>query len=83
MDFDPARRVLEALEREAVQYAVFGAVALGIHGLARSTEDLDVFVAPTVENVERLKRALHSVFDDVSIDEICAEVLRRRFGLED
>jgi hypothetical protein len=38
----------------------------------RSTEDLDVFVAPAAENVERLKRALHSVFDDPSIDEISA-----------
>jgi nucleotidyltransferase AbiEii toxin of type IV toxin-antitoxin system len=75
VELDPARLVLEALEREGVRYAVFGAVALGIHGLARSTEDLDLFLAPERDNVERLKRALHSVFDDPTIDEILADDL--------
>jgi hypothetical protein len=72
VEFDPARLVLEAFEREGVRYAVFGAVALGIHGLARSTEDLDVFLEPTAENVERLKIALKAVFHDECIDEISA-----------
>jgi Nucleotidyl transferase AbiEii toxin, Type IV TA system len=75
VEIDPARLVLEALERERVDYAVFGAVALGIHGLARSTEDLDVFLCPDRDNVERLKRALRSVFSDPSIDEISADDL--------
>lgn len=75
MDLDPARLVLEALEREGVRYAVFGAVALGIHGLARATEALDVFLAPEADNVWRLKRALHGVFADPSIDEITSENL--------
>jgi hypothetical protein len=75
VEFDPARLVLEALEREGVQYAVFGAVALGIHGLARSTEDLDVFVAPERDNIDRLKQALRSVFADPSIEEISADDL--------
>lgn len=73
MEFDPARKVLEALEREGVHYAVVGAVALGIHGLARATQDLDVFIAPEPMNVERLKKALRSVFSDPAIDEISAE----------
>jgi len=73
LEFDTARKVLEALEREGVHYAVFGAVALGIHGLARATQDLDVFIAPEHMNVDRLKKALHSVFPDPAIDEISAE----------
>jgi hypothetical protein len=72
---DPVIRVLEALERERVRYAVFGAVAVNVHGLPRFTEDLDIFVAPERENVEALKRALHSVFTDPSIDEISADDL--------
>ena len=67
--------MLEALEREGVQYAVFGAVAVNIHGLARFTEDLDIFIAPERQNVEALKRALHSVFSDPEIDEITADDL--------
>jgi hypothetical protein len=75
MQPDPAIRVLEALEREGVRYAVFGAVALNIHGLARFTEDLDIFIAPEQQNVEALKTALRSVFADPHIDEITAEDL--------
>jgi len=30
---------------------LFGAVALNLHGLARSTEDLDIFVAPEPANI--------------------------------
>jgi len=72
MDFESTRRLLEALEREGVRYIVFGGAALNLLGLARFTEDLDIFLAPEAENVERLKRALRSVFDDPSIDEISA-----------
>lgn len=72
---DPALEVLAALERERVRYAVFGAMALGLHGLPRFTEDLDLFVEPSPENIARLRRALHSVFDDPSIDEITSDDL--------
>ena len=70
MDFELTKRVLAALEKERVRYIVFGGVAINLHGLARATEDLDVFIAPSEENVERLKSALRAVFDDPSIDEI-------------
>jgi hypothetical protein len=75
LDFDPARRVLEALEREGARYAIFGAVAVNIHGLARATQDLDIFIAPEADNIERVKRALRAVFDDPAIAEISAEDL--------
>jgi hypothetical protein len=66
------RAVFRALAEKHVAYAVFGGVALGLHGLARATADLDLFVAPDAENIERLKSALRAVFDDPSIDEISA-----------
>lgn len=72
MDFESLKQVLAAFEREGVRYAIFGAAALNLHGLARFTEDLDVFLEPTVDNVSRLRRALASVFDDPSIEEITA-----------
>jgi hypothetical protein len=75
MDYDLTRAVLAALEREGVKYVVFGAVALALHGLPRATEDLDIFVAPERDNIERLKAALRSVFDDPCIDEISADDL--------
>lgn len=70
MDFDRLRAVLAALEREGVRYAIFGGIALNLHGLARFTEDVDLFLAPTPDNIVRLRRALSSVFDDPAISEI-------------
>ncbi len=40
-----ARRALRALNRADVPFAVIGATALGVRGLARFTADLDVVVA--------------------------------------
>lgn len=75
MDYQSALQVLGALEREGVRYAVFGGAALNLHGLARFTEDLDVFLAPDRDNVEKLKTALRSVYADPSIDEVSADDL--------
>ena len=46
MDFEVIKRLLAVLEREHVRYAIIGAVAMGLHGLARFTEGLDLFVEP-------------------------------------
>lgn len=73
MDFETARRVLESLEEQGVRYAVFGGVALNFHGIARFTEDMDLFIAPERENIEALKRALRAVFEDPEIEQISAE----------
>lgn len=75
MEADLVKKVVVALEREGVQYVVFGGVAINLLGLARATEDIDLFVAPERENIERLKAALRAVFDDPSIDEISADDL--------
>jgi len=75
MDYERTREVLKSFEREGVQYVIFGAVALNLQGLARATLDLDVFIAPDESNIDRLKAALKSVFNDPHLDEITAEDL--------
>lgn len=75
MEWDLVQKVLAALEREGVRYAVVGAVAINLLGLARATEDLDFFIEPDRENIERLKVALRSVFTDPSIEDISADDL--------
>ena len=70
--FDAALRVIASLNEARVDYVVVGGVALNIHGLVRATEDLDVFVRPNAENIERLRAALKAVWADPSIDEITA-----------
>jgi hypothetical protein len=75
VDLNKVLELVKAMNREGVQYVTFGAIALWVHGIVRATEDADFFVAPTVDNIERLKRALRSVWDDPNIDEISAEEL--------
>lgn len=75
MDEERLRAVFRALSEQGVEYAVFGAVALGLHGLARATADVDLFVAPDAANIERLKAALREVFEDPHIEDITAEDL--------
>jgi hypothetical protein len=75
MDEDRLRAVFQALADHEVEYAVFGAVALGLHGLARATADVDLFIPADRDNVERVKAALRAVFDDSSIEEISADDL--------
>lgn len=67
--------VLKALADEDVEYVVVGAVALNLHGLVRATEDLDLFVRADTGNVERLRAALRSVWDDPEIAQISADDL--------
>ncbi len=72
IDLDRLLALARALNHEGVEYAVVGATALGLHGLARATEDVDLFVRPTPDNVARLKRALSAVWPDPDIDSIAA-----------
>ena len=67
------RAIFRALSDFEVEYAVIGAVALGLHGLARATADLDLFIRSDAANVERLKAALRKVFEDPNIEDISAE----------
>lgn len=79
IDLDRLLSLVRALNREGVEYSVVGAVALGLHGVARATEILDLFVRPTPDNVARLRRALSAVWSDPDIDSIVASDLAGDF----
>ena len=87
-DLDQALKVIESLNQSGVEYAIFGGVALNLHGIVRATEDIDVFVRPDKENIARLRRALRAVWDDPEIDQIsdqdlCGEYPAVRYGPPD
>jgi hypothetical protein len=64
-------RVLRAFESAGLEYVLIGAAAMGFHGLVRATEDLDLFIRATPENIEKLRVALRSAYDgDPLINEI-------------
>jgi len=73
VDRDEMLRVLRAFDDEGLEYVLIGATAMGFHGLVRATEDVDIFIRATVENVERLQRAFRAAYaNDPHIDEISA-----------
>ena len=58
MDREEVMRVLRAFESAGLEYVLIGAAAMGFHGLVRATEDLDLFIRATAENIEKLRSAL-------------------------
>lgn len=85
--FEQFKRVLDALAKHKVDYILVGGVAVILHGIERLTRDIDIFVKLEHRNIERLRNALHSIFDDESINEITLEELQKyaviRFGVND
>jgi hypothetical protein len=76
MDRDELLRVLRAFQDQDLEYILIGATAMGFHGLVRATEDVDLLIRPTSENVERLRRALRDTYsDDPSVQDIRTEDL--------
>ena len=65
--------MFRAFEASGLEYVLIGATAMGFHGLVRATEDLDLFIRGTAENVERLRAALRASYaNDPHIEEISA-----------
>jgi predicted nucleotidyltransferase len=79
--------VLDALDQQKVEYILVGGVAVILHGIERLTRDIDIFVKMDNKNIERLRKALHSIFEDESIEEITLEELQKyaviRYGTPD
>jgi hypothetical protein len=51
------RRVVGALDAAGVPYMVTGSLASSLHGAPRSTQDIDIVVAPSRESLEKLLNA--------------------------
>ena len=76
VDRDEVMRVLRAFESAGLEYVLIGAAAMGFHGLVRATEDLDLFIRATPENIEKLRSALRATYeDDPNINEISSSDL--------
>ena len=76
VDRDEIVRVLRAFEAAKLEYVLIGATAMGFHGVIRATEDVDLIIRATPDNVERLRQALRSAYDgDHNVEDIRAEDL--------
>ena len=76
VDRDEIMRLLRAFQAAGLEYVLIGAAAMGFHGLIRTTQDLDLFIRATAENIERLRSALRAVYpNDPHISEISSDDL--------
>lgn len=63
MSPDPLIRVCGLLNGAGVRYLVIGGHACILHGLVRTTEDVDVLIEPSEENCARVIQALSQLED--------------------
>ncbi|MFC2155613.1 DUF6036 family nucleotidyltransferase [Acidobacteriota bacterium] len=50
--------LLKLLNENKVDYVIIGATAFPVHGYARATLDIDIFVRPELENIKKVKKSL-------------------------
>ena len=65
--------LVRLLERHQVRYILVGGYALAAHGYVRMTQDIDIAVAPTVENSARWIAALSDLPDHAAAEMIGEE----------
>jgi predicted nucleotidyltransferase len=63
VDRDEILHVLRAFEQAGLDYVLIGATAMAFHGVVRATEDIDLFIRATPDNVERLRQAFRAAYD--------------------
>jgi predicted nucleotidyltransferase len=78
--------LLRSLNAHSVEYVIIGATAFPVHGYARATLDVDVFIRPTPDNVRRVRLALTEFGYDLAgvsdEDLLSKKVLIRQYLVE-
>jgi len=78
--------LLKSLNAHKVRYVIIGATAFPIHGYARATLDIDIFIEPEKANAEKVRTALAKFgydMTDVTIDDLLTKkILIRQYILE-
>lgn len=79
-------KLLRLLKENKVTFLVIGASAFPVYGYARATLDIDLFVKPEIENINRLIKALeefgYDLMDLIPTDFIKKKVLIRQYMVE-
>jgi hypothetical protein len=85
--FNQFNAIINALNKYGVEYILIGGYAVILHGLPRTTQDMDIVLKMTEENIDRFQRALKSLYDDQDIEEISISELKKyaviRYGTPD
>ena len=60
------KAICKHLNDEGAKYMLIGGFAMAYHGMPRMTEDIDLLVDPSTENIEKIKKALLFLKDRAS-----------------
>lgn len=60
---NPVLRVCSLLNAEGAKYLIIGGQAIVLHGLVRTTEDVDILIEPSEDNCRRVLAALARMED--------------------
>ena len=78
--------LLKLLKEHKVEFVVIGATAFPVHGYARATLDIDIFIRPTEENAVKTLAALkefgYDVTDISKQDLLKKKLLIRQYAVE-
>ncbi len=84
--YDKFIELMSSFEKNEVEYILIGGLAINLHGFARNTEDIDLFINATENNIERVQKSLMDVFNDNEIYEITLDELNKyaviRYGTD-
>jgi len=85
--FNRFLEIIDALEKEKVDYVLIGGFAMVLYGMPRATQDIDIFIKNQKENIDRLQKALFAVFNTKNIFEITYSEFQNypviRFGADE
>lgn len=62
-------RICSSLNAAGARYIVIGGMAMVLHGFNRGTEDIDLLVDRTLENIQKLREAL-SILPDNAVRDV-------------
>lgn len=80
MEIDKAfLEICKEFNKNGVKYVVIGGFAMIMHGLPRTTVGIDFFIDNSSENIEKIKWSLKKVFNDVTVDEITPEDIKKYY----
>jgi hypothetical protein len=71
------RNIRDALEEVGVPYMITGSVASSVHGVPRATQDIDVVIEPTREQLVALMHRFEEPAYDADVEE-ALDAFRRR-----
>ena len=85
--FNRFLEIIDSLEKEKVDYVLIGGFAMVLYGMPRATQDIDIFIKHREENIERLQKALFTIFNNKDVFEITFSELKKypviRYGAEE